>query len=92
MDLQSKLDALLALAEEIGLTIRYESLGGTGGGYCVLRDQRILFVDTAADLETRYERTLEALAPLSEIDQRYLRPEIREDITGLRDPEKTKEA
>ena len=80
MDLQSRLDALVALAEEIGLTVRREPLGGDGGGYCVLRGRRILFVDTSADLETSYERTLEALAPLPELDQRYLRPEIREDL------------
>jgi len=92
MDLQSKLDALLALAEEVGLTVRREPLGGDGGGYCVLRGLRILFVDTTADLEMSYERTLEAMAPLAEIDQRYLMPEIREDIDRLRITDKTKEA
>jgi hypothetical protein len=88
MDLQSRLDALLAMAEEIGLKIRREPLGGDGGGYCLLRGQRVLFVDTAADLETRYERTLAALAPLAELDQRYLPPEVREEIDRQRQAEK----
>lgn len=84
MDLQTRLDALLALAEEIGLTIRREPLGGEGGGFCVLRGCRVLFVDTMADSETRYEKTLAALAMLPEVDQRYVHPAIREDIEALR--------
>jgi len=80
VDLQARLDALLTAAEEIGLAVRREPLGGEGGGYCVLRGQRVLFVDTTADLETRYERTLAALSRLPEIDQRYLLPEVRDDI------------
>ncbi len=85
MDLHSRLEALATLAEEIGLTVRRESLGGDGGGYCVVRGQRILFIDTSADLETSYERTLEALAQLPEIEQRYLQPEIREDLERRRE-------
>ena len=84
MDLQTRLDALVALADEIGLSVRREPLGGSGGGYCVLRGQRVLFVDTMADLESKYERTLAALAPLPEIDEKYLRPEIRDDIERFR--------
>ena len=84
MDLQSRLDELIALAEQIGLAIRRESLGGTGGGLCVLKGQRVLFLDTSADLETRYERTLAALAPLSDLDSRYVRPDVREDLDRLR--------
>ncbi|HKQ48927.1 MAG TPA: hypothetical protein VJZ71_12725 [Phycisphaerae bacterium] len=84
MDLQSRLDELLALAEQIGLAIRRESLGGNGGGLCVLKGQRVLFLDTSADLETRYERTLAALAPLSDLDARYIRPDVREDLDRLR--------
>lgn len=84
MDLQTRLDALVALADEIGLSVRREPLGGSGGGYCVLRGERVLFVDTMADLESKYERTLAALAPLSEIDGKYLRPEIRDDLERFR--------
>lgn len=84
MDLETRLESLLTLAEELGLTVRREPLGGDGGGYCVLRNQRILFVDVTAELETRYERTLTALAPLPELDGRFIRPEIREDIERQR--------
>ncbi len=91
MDLQAKLDALLTVAEEIGLTIRREPLGGDGGGCCVLRGCRILFVDTTADLETRYDRTLQALASLPEVEQRYLQPEIRDDLERQRPTDVTRE-
>jgi hypothetical protein len=91
VDLQTRLDALLELAEEIGLSIRREPLGGESGGLCVVRGQRVLFVDTTADIETRYERTLEALAPLPELDERYLRPDIREDIERQRGTDRSPE-
>lgn len=84
MDLQTRLDELLSLADQIGLTIRRESLGGSGGGLCILKGRRVLFLDTSADLETRYERTLAALAPLPDLDARYIRPDVREDIDRLR--------
>jgi hypothetical protein len=86
MDLESRLNELLALSEQIGLTIRRESLGGNGGGLCVLKGQRVLFLDTSADLETRYERTLAALSPLPDLDGRYVRPDVREDLDRLRQP------
>ncbi len=92
MDLQAKLDALLSVAEEIGLTIRREPLGGDGGGYCVLRGSRILFVDTTADLETRYDRILQALASLPEVEQRFLQPEIRDDLERQGPTDVTREA
>ena len=80
MDLGSRLETLLALAEELGLDVRAEPMGGEGGGLCVLRGQRVLFVDTLADLATRYERTLAALAPLPELEDRFIVPEVRRDI------------
>ena len=84
LDLNSRLEILVSLAREIGLTVRRESLGGEGGGFCLIKGQRVLFIDTTADAETRYERTLAALAPLSELDQRYIAPEVREDIDRAR--------
>ncbi len=85
MELQDRLDILLALAEELGIAVRAEPLGGDGGGLCTLRGRQILFVDTSADPEIRYERTLKGLAALPEVDDRYLRPEIRRDLDACRD-------
>ena len=85
MDLASRLDQLLTVAESIGLDVRAEPMGGEGGGLCRLRGQRVLFVDTSADLATRYERTLAAMAPLPELDECYLLPELRGDIERQRE-------
>ncbi len=84
MDLEERFDDLLELAHTLGIDIRREPLGGDGGGLCQLRGKRLLFVDTSADLETRYERTLHALAGLPDLDDRYIRPEIRDEIDALR--------
>lgn len=84
MGLDARLDDLISAAEAAGIAIRREQLGGEGGGLCVLRGKRVLFIDTLSDAETRYERTLEALAPLPEMDARFLRPDVREDLERAR--------
>jgi hypothetical protein len=84
MDLGSRLEALLTLAEELEIEIRAEPRGGDGGGLCRLRGRQVLFVDTSADLATRYDRTLGAMAGLSEIEERYVVPEVRQDLDQTR--------
>ena len=84
MGWDDRLDALIAAAESLGIAIRREPLGGEGGGLCLLRGKRVLFVDTLADGATRYERTLAALAPLAELDGCFLRPDVREDVERTR--------
>jgi hypothetical protein len=80
MDLANRLESLLTLAEEIDLDVRAEPMGGEGGGLCRLKGKLILFVDTSADLATRYDRTVAAMANLPEINDRYVVPEVRQDI------------
>jgi hypothetical protein len=84
MDLSRRLDALLEAAEQMNIDIRAEPMGGGGGGICRLRGRRVLFVDTSADLATRYDRTLAAMAGLEELDGLYLLPEVRQDIEHQR--------
>jgi len=83
VELQTRLDTLLTLARELGIDLRSEPLGGDGGGLCALKGRRVLFVDTSADLDTRYERTAAALATLPELEGRYLPPEVRDDLQRL---------
>lgn len=84
MTLDARLDELISAAEAAGISIRREQLGGEGGGLCSLRGRRVLFIDILSDAETRYERTLSALAPLTELDGRFLRPDVREDLERVR--------
>ncbi len=85
MDLASRLEALLAAAEQIGIDVRAEPMGGEGGGRCKFRNQQVLFVDTSADLATRYDRTLAAMAEMPDLDKLYLVPELRQDIDRQRE-------
>lgn len=85
MDLGSRLEALLTLADEVGLDVRAEAMGGEGGGLCVLKGRRVLFVDTSADLATRYERTLAGMAKLPDLDGRFIMPEVRRDLDEQRE-------
>ena len=84
MDVAEKLEAALALANQLGIQIRREPVDGEGGGLCMLRGKRVLFVDTLADAATRYERCVAALATLAEVDKHFVRPDLREDIDRCR--------
>lgn len=84
MEISQRMESLLAVAEAVGIEVRAEPMGGAGGGLCKLRGRRVLFVDLSADLLTRYERTLGALAPLNEIDAHFLPPLVRQDVEKQR--------
>ncbi len=51
-----QLENLLGLAKELGYEVRYESLGGAGGGVCALGTRKLMLLDvgqtTADHLET----------------------------------------
>ena len=84
MELQHRLEALLTLSEQLGIDVRAETMGGEGGGMCKLRGQWVLFVDTTADLATRYDRTLTALTTWPDLENHYLPPEVRDDLERQR--------
>ncbi|MCP4590759.1 MAG: hypothetical protein GY842_08440 [bacterium] len=78
MNESAQLNQLTHLAEELGLEVRHATLGGKGGGVCTIRGRRVLFIDTTADLATRLECVVCALAGIPEIETRFVRPELRE--------------
>lgn len=39
--------AAIAVAEQLGYAVRYENLGGQGGGLCELKGKKLLIVDLA---------------------------------------------
>jgi len=84
VDLQSKLTALMELAERLGIDVRRVPLGGEGGGICTLQGREVLFLDSSADLATQWARSLAGLAQLPEIDKVYVIPELREEIDAVR--------
>jgi hypothetical protein len=55
------LEAALDLAGRAGYQVRQEWLGGNGGGGCMLKGRRILFIDLALGPIDQLEHVLEAL-------------------------------
>jgi hypothetical protein len=80
MNEQRILEELLALLEANSVAIRDEPLGGSGGGLCVIKGQRIFFVDTQASSETIAAVCAEALPKVMNIEQVYIKPEVRQFI------------
>jgi hypothetical protein len=74
------LEELLAILEANGIQIRQEPLGGSGGGLCSIKGQQIFFVDTQAPSVTMAEICAEAVQRVVDIEQIYIKPEIREFI------------
>jgi len=77
---QRILEELLHLLEGNGVTVRNEPLGGSGGGLCTVKGQRIFFVDTQAPSAEVAAHCAEAVAKLVDIETVYVRPEVRQYI------------
>ena len=84
MDELAQLDRLIEIAKELGVEVRREAVDGEGGGLCRIKGRCVLFVDLLADVPTRIDRSVDALAHLPGIDDLYLRPDLRELIDKAR--------
>ena len=87
METLQQLDSLIDLCEELGIAIRKAPAGGElgvsehpGGAVVRLKGAEILFLDTTASLGDQIAVTAAALRGRSEIEDRFLPPEIRELI------------
>jgi hypothetical protein len=80
MNEQQILEELLALLESNGVTIRNEPLGGSGGGLCTVKGRQILFVDTQAPSIATAVVCVEAVLKVTDIEQIYIKPQIRQFI------------
>jgi hypothetical protein len=80
MNEQRILEELLALLEGSGVTIRNEPLGGSGGGLCAIKGQRIFFVDTEAASFAVAVICAEVVPKVVDIEQVYIKPQIRQFI------------
>ena len=84
MDATAQLDTIVRLFEQLGVEVRQERLGGSGGGLCRIRGKQVVFVDLDADAATRLDRCVEALATVPEAAAVYISPELREWMDNLR--------
>ena len=60
--------------------IRTEPLGGSGGGLCVMKGRKIFFRDTDAQDAEQIALCAQAVAKTVDIEQVYIKPQIRELI------------
>lgn len=84
MDATAQLDTIVRLFEQLGVEVRQERLGGSGGGLCRIRGRRVVFVDLDADAATRLDHCVAALATVPEAAAVYISPELREWVDKLR--------
>jgi hypothetical protein len=71
------LDYLIELARRLGYEVREEWLDGAGGGACVLKGRRILFVDQSLPPSDRLVQVAAALRGSADLETIYVLPEAR---------------
>ena len=74
------MEELLALLEANDVTIRNEPLGGSGGGLCTMKGKHIFFVDTEAPSIVTAAICAEVLPKVADIEQIFIRPQVRQFI------------
>ena len=74
------MEELLALLETNKVTIRKEPLGGSGGGLCIVKGRRVLFVDTEAPSIVTAAICAQSLPKVADIEQIYIKPQVRQFI------------
>ncbi len=73
----------LNLAEQLGYVVRQEWLEGNGGGGCVLRGRRFLFIDLAASPADQFEIVLRVLRSEPQVAELSMPQELRDILRGL---------
>ena len=84
MDLEDKLAIVLEICDKLGLEVRSERLGGSGGGLCRIKGKNVVFIDLEAEADSRYERLICDLSDFAQIEEIYIVPEIRADMERWR--------
>ncbi|HEY3250547.1 MAG TPA: hypothetical protein VGK25_05460 [Ignavibacteria bacterium] len=77
-EVKQTLADLEELAEKLGYKIRYEK-GNFQGGYCILKESRLLVVNSRSEHERRVSIISKSLKEIG-IDDVYVKPGLREII------------
>jgi hypothetical protein len=72
---------LKAVADQLGATVRFEK-GDFKGGYCIVRDKKIIVINKMTNLQRKVMILSTALKELG-IDSIYVVPRIREVIEEM---------
>ncbi|MFA6979722.1 MAG: hypothetical protein WC209_10400 [Ignavibacteriaceae bacterium] len=80
-EFEDVIEELKALAAQLGATIRFEK-GDFKGGYCLLKDSKVIVINKLANTQRKAIILSEALKDLG-VEQIYLTPRIREIIDQM---------
>lgn len=73
----------LALARQLGYTVRQEWLGGSGGGHCEFAGRQWIFVDLSQSATEQLEQVADALRSNPAVRQLAVTPAMRK-VLGIR--------
>jgi uncharacterized protein YlzI (FlbEa/FlbD family) len=74
---------LKSLAAQLGATVRFEK-GDFKGGYCILKDSKVIVINKIANLQRKALILSMALKELG-VDDIYINPKLREIIEEMSD-------
>lgn len=80
-EFENLLQDLRSIAQELGATVRFEK-GDFKGGYCLLKDSKVIVINKMANLQRKVMILATALKDLG-IDDIYVTPKLRELIDEL---------
>ncbi len=80
-ELESLVNDLKDLAFQLGATVRFEK-GDFKGGYCILKDSKVIVINKNASEQRRANILASALKELG-VDSIYVAPKIREFIDSM---------
>ena len=80
-EFEDVIEELKALAAQLGATIRFEK-GDFKGGYCLLKDSKVIVINKLANTQRKVIILSEALKDLG-VENIYLTPKIREIIDQM---------
>lgn len=80
-EFEELLNELKELAHQLGAKVRFEK-GDFKGGYCLLKESKIIVVNKMANLQRKVMILAAALKELG-IEEMYLSPKIREVIDEM---------
>ncbi len=68
MNIVARLEKGIIAVQNLGYSVRQEWLDGEGGGVCILRGEKILFLDLSQDINEQLDVVLEILRKDPAID------------------------
>ncbi|HSL87877.1 MAG TPA: hypothetical protein VK870_01100 [Ignavibacteriaceae bacterium] len=82
-EFEDLIQELKSLAAQLGATVRFEK-GDFKGGYCILKDSKVIVINKLANLQRKAFILSMALKELG-VDDIYINPKLREIIEEMSD-------